>query len=324
MRALLAVISADRISHFAILLAGALCGILVFFVAVPLALSSPFPALREGTWIIDRPSAHTATPITLPADLAERDTAGESEMIIPWSFVSLPESGSASTFEPAELGDPEPAGGMVTGSISEPGSRPSNGVERPAPTKQAVAIMDAVDDYLWEVYQRAPAKRDSTGDFTWKDPAAAKRFGMSMPTYVISGMDSDFREQLYHAGRAMDADGIRWSILSAFRDDYRQSIASGLKAGASNSLHGGKHRTGGYGHGQAVDVTSADDNASAVWHWIDVHGGKFGLYRPMPGADPSHVQPKGSWHKLAATLREGRARLTQEASAAATAQTTAR
>src|SRR5207248_1387597 len=122
----------------------------------------------------------------------------------------------------------------------------------PAP-ERAAAIMDEVDDYLWEVYQRAPAKRDGSGDFTWKDPAAAKRFGISMPSYVIGGMDADFREQLYHAGRAMDAAGIRWSILSGFRDDYRQSIASGLKASASNSLHGGKRRTGGYGHGQAVD-----------------------------------------------------------------------
>ena len=119
--------------------------------------------------------------------------------------------------------------------------------------------MDEVDEYLWEVYQRAPAKRDGSGDFTWKDPAAAKRFGMPMPEYVIRGMDPDFREQLFHAGRAMDAAGIRWSMLSAFRDDYRQSIASGLHASASNSLHGGKRRTGGYGHGQAVDVTSADE-----------------------------------------------------------------
>src|ERR1700737_5302248 len=56
----------------------------------------------------------------------------------------------------------------------------------------------------------------------------------------------------------MDAAGIRWFILSGFRDDYRQTIASGLKAGASNSLHGGKARTGGCGHGQAVDITSAE------------------------------------------------------------------
>ena len=48
--------------------------------------------------------------------------------------------------------------------------------------------MDEVDDYLWEVYQRAPVKRDGSGDFTWKYPAAAKRFGLAMPAYVIGGM----------------------------------------------------------------------------------------------------------------------------------------
>ena len=127
-----------------------------------------------------------------------------------------------------------------------------------------------------------------------------------MPAYVISGMHPDFREQLYHAGRAMDAAGIRWAILSAFRDDYRQSIASGLKAGASNSLHGGTARTGGYGHGRAVDVTSEDGNPAAVWKWIDRHGAKYGLFRPMPGADPPHVQPLAQWNRIALALRQSR------------------
>ena len=166
--------------------------------------------------------------------------------------------------------------------------------------------MEEVDDYLWEVYQRVPVKKDGSGDFTWKDPAAAKRMGMPMPSYVVGGMDPDFREQLYHAGKAMDAAGLRWSMLSAFRDDYRQHLASGLKAGDSNSLHGGKARTGGYGHGQATDITGADGQESAVWRWIDRNGAKFGLSRPMPGADPAHVQSHGSWHKLAGALREAR------------------
>jgi hypothetical protein len=91
--------------------------------------------------------------------------------------------------------------------------------------------MEEVDEYLWEVYQRTAVKSDSSGDFTWKDLAAAKRAGMSVRDYVIGGMDADFREQLYHAGRAMDSNGINWSMLSAFRDDYRQSLASGFTKG---------------------------------------------------------------------------------------------
>jgi hypothetical protein len=56
----------------------------------------------------------------------------------------------------------------------------------------------------------------------------------------------------------MDAAGLQWSMLSAFRDDYRQGLASGYKAGVSNSLHGGSRRTGGYGHGRAIDITGPE------------------------------------------------------------------
>jgi hypothetical protein len=192
---------------------------------------------------------------------------------------------------------------------------------RDVDTKDAGArklgLMDPVDEYLWEVYQRQPVKKDSSGDFSWKDPAAAKHVGMTMEQYVIGGMDPDFREQLYHAGRAMDASGIHWSMLSAFRDDYRQNLASGFKAHGGNSLHGGSRATGGYGHGRAIDITTADGEASAVWHWIDVHGGGYGLRRPMPGADPAHIQPKSmAYHDLAHQLREARTRLANDMSGA--------
>ena len=182
-------------------------------------------------------------------------------------------------------------------------------LDKPGVTGKEVAKVfdDEVSQYLWEVYERMPTKKDGTGDFTWKDPAAAKRVSMVLPKYVIGGMDPDFREQLYHAGKAMDADGVRWSILSAFRDDYRQRIASGIKASGGNSLHGGSRRTGGYGHGQAVDMAAADDGEmSDVWHWIDKHGAKYGLFRPMPGYDPAHIQSRGEWRKLAASLRQAR------------------
>jgi hypothetical protein len=324
MRPFLAVGSADRISHSAILVAGALWGALVFFVAVPLALSNPFPSPRDGSWVIDRPVSQVAAAITPPPRLDSGEIARETERAVAWSFAAMPESGVASRWEPAALGEPQAQELLATATIPVPAPEPSSAsAARPA-SKHAASLLDEVDDYLWEVYQRAPVKRDGSGDFTWKDPAAAKHFGLPMPAYVIGGMDPDFREQLYHAGRAMDAAGVRWSLLSAFRDDYRQSIASGLKASASNSLHGGKARTGGYGHGQAVDVTSEDGNASPVWRWIDAHGRKYGLYRPMPGADPAHVQPTGSWRKIAVALRGDRARLTQEANAAAPARTSAR
>jgi hypothetical protein len=185
-----------------------------------------------------------------------------------------------------------------SGSILRRDRKPSGG-----------SAMDEVDDYLWEVYQRQPVKRDSTGDFTWKDPAAASRMGVSLQEYVIGGMDPGFREQLYRAGRAMDADGIQWSMLSAFRDDYRQRLASGFKARTGNSLHGGSRRTGGYGHGRAIDITTAEGNAEVVWHWLDVHGSKYGLQRPMPGNDPAHIQQAGEWNKISVAMHEARSRV---------------
>jgi hypothetical protein len=88
-------------------------------------------------------------------------------------------------------------------------------------------------------------------------------------------------------------------MLSAFRDDYRQRLASGFKASIGNSLHGGSRRTGGYGHGRAIDITSADgNNAEVVWEWIDKHGGEYGLRRPMPGPDPAHIQQTADTHKI--------------------------
>ena len=129
---------------------------------------------------------------------------------------------------------------------------------------------------------------------------------MPLQNYVIGGMDPEFREQLYHAGKAMDAAGIQWSLLSAFRDDYRQGIATGFKARVGNSLHGGSRATGGYGHGRAIDVVGLNGTSSEVWKWIDANGAKYGLYRPIPGPDPAHVQSRGDWRKLAVALRQTR------------------
>ena len=63
MRAPLPAMAADRISRSAILVAGLLCGALVFFVAIPLALSNPFPTLKEAEWVVHRSSLHIKVPI---------------------------------------------------------------------------------------------------------------------------------------------------------------------------------------------------------------------------------------------------------------------
>jgi hypothetical protein len=105
----------------------------------------------------------------------------------------------------------------------------------------------------------------------------------------------------------MDADGINWTFLSAFRDDYRQGIASGFKAHRGYSFHGGSVATGGYGHGCAADLAGSDpDSSDDVWKWLDQHGEQFRIRRPMRQSDPAHIQPFGGWHDVASQLRDKR------------------
>ena len=135
-------------------------------------------------------------------------------------------------------------------------------------------------------------------DFGWKDPKAAQRAGMSMMDYVIGGMDRRFKLKLFQTLRAAEDAGLSPGITSAFRDDYRQSIASGLKAANNRSYHGGSLR-GGYGHGLAADIVSVNGATRAqrwtsteiLWKWIDAHGKDFGIARPYLDRDPPHVAP---------------------------------
>lgn len=135
-------------------------------------------------------------------------------------------------------------------------------------------------------------------DFAWKDLEAAKKAGMSPLDYVIGGMDPGFKVQLFHALRALDEAGLMPGITSAFRDDYRQTIATGQKAQNDRSFHGGSFR-GGYGHGLAADIVSvkgetrADRLASSdvLWKWVDAHEKELGIGRPYLDRDAPHVGP---------------------------------
>jgi len=182
-----------------------------------------------------------------------------------------------------------------------------------------------IDRYLWALYERTP-KMDTIKvherrkvavkkkgksvivtksftklldeDFTWKDPKAADKAGMTMMDYVIGGMDRRFKLKLFRMLRAAEEAGLSPGITSAFRDDYRQSIASGLKAATDRSYHGGSFR-GGYGHGLAVDAVSVKGatreqrwtSTENLWKWIDRHGTDFGIGRPYLDKDPPHLAP---------------------------------
>jgi hypothetical protein len=103
---------------------------------------------------------------------------------------------------------------------------------------------------------------------------------------------------LFHTLHAAEQAGLSPGIASAFRDDYRQAIATGLKAASDRSYHGGSLR-GGYGRGLAADIVSVKGATRAqrwvttekLWKWIDEHGKEFGIGRPYLNRDPPHVAP---------------------------------
>jgi hypothetical protein len=241
---------------------------------------------------------------------------------------------TATLTDPAETIPPEtsPESDGVTPAIAnrEPGdvspaSQANKGIGSIEVLDECFAIDVCIDRYLWSLYQRTPKEdtvkideqrqvsikrkgkmvtvtrtfsRRADQDFSWKDPKAAEKVGMSMADYVIGGMDRDFKLKLFHLLLAAEQIGMSPGITSAFRDDYRQSIASGLKAASNRSYHGGSLR-GGYGHGLAADVVSVNGatraqrltSSQAFWKWIDTRGKDYGVGRPYLDHDPPHVGP---------------------------------
>jgi hypothetical protein len=209
---------------------------------------------------------------------------------------------------------------------------PAEEEEEPQPAARSVEPLDeclvvdiCIDEYLWSLYERTP-KVDTNkitdrikttvkvkgktrtvtkttvkyvvADFAWKDPIAAQKAGMSIKDYVIGGMDREFKLKLFRALRVIDDAGFMPGITSAFRDDYRQSIASGNKAASDSSFHGGSRR-GGYGHGLAIDLVSVKGatrlqrfaSSEELWKWVDAHEKELGVGRPYLNRDPPHIAP---------------------------------
>jgi hypothetical protein len=265
------------------------------------ALIMTFSFRSLGHRLLSLAIAAVACPFLIAPSARDEAPAvqtASAERVLPLEAAPETEPAGAPAGE-AELQEEPPPASSGEGELIASRGVPSGA---PAPDPE----MDAVNQYLWSVYQRTTTKHDGSGDFTWKDVAAAARLGMSLGDYVIGGMDRDFRELLYRAGLAIDAAGIRWTILSAFRDDYRQVMASGYKAVIGNSLHGGSATVGGYGHGCAIDIIDGDLKSRVLWTWLDANSAPLGLERPLAGLDPAHVQPRGPWHAVAAALRNER------------------
>lgn len=245
-----------------------------------------------------------------------------------------PETEAEATSEPtvklasADPGDVVPQdavspAAIASGPVTE--SKASPPADTVAVLDECVAMDACIDRYLWTLYQRTP-KEDSIKvedrravtvkrkgkmvtvmrsftklvdeDFAWKDPKAADHAKMALMDYVIGGMDKSFKQKLFRMMLAAEAAGLSPGITSAFRDDYRQEIASGLKAASNRSYHGGSLR-GGYGHGLAADIvsTKGDNRAQrwasteVLWKWVDTNGKALGIGRPYLDHDPPHVGP---------------------------------
>jgi hypothetical protein len=221
--------------------------------------------------------------------------------------------------------DPDARATLADPVIKVPFVEPEVNMSPLEASDECVLTEDCIDQYLWSVYERtrkvdtikvqerikATVKKNGKSrtvtktitklvdeDFTWKDPHAAQKTGMSVAQYVIGGMDRGFKVRLYHLFRALDDAGLAPGMTSGFRDDYRQSIASGHKAATGNSYHGGSRR-GGYGHGLAADVVSVKGetrserwiSSERMWKWIDAHGKEYGIGRPYLDKDPPHIAP---------------------------------
>jgi len=212
----------------------------------------------------------------------------------------------------AALAHSDAAAAVADPVIKVPLAEPEVNVSPLEASDECVLSEACIDQYLWSVYDRAPKvdtikveeqikttvkKNGKTRtvtktvtklvneDFTWKDPDAAEKAGMSVAQYVIGGMDRAFKARLYHLFRALDDAGLAPGMTSGFRDDYR-------------SYHGGSLR-GGYGHGLAADIVSVKGetrserciSSEILWKWIDAHGQEYGIGRPYLDKDPPHIAP---------------------------------
>ena len=293
--------------------AGPLRALLAHAVASVAAVTTSHRELGEPA------TASAAAPATDAAtiDPGPRETfglAGVSAAEAPVVEAASPDAGPTPPPETrVALFSPDP--------VEEEAQAAARAVE---PLDECLVVDICIDEYLWALYERTPkvdtnkvtkqikttvkTKKGKTrtvtktitdyvvADFTWKDPAAAQKVGMSLKDYVIGGMDRRFKLQLFRALRMMDDAGFMPGITSAFRDDYRQSIASGNKAASDSSFHGGSRR-GGYGHGLAIDLVSVKGQtrlqrfaaSEELWKWVDAHETELGVGRPYLDRDPPHV-----------------------------------
>jgi hypothetical protein len=303
-------------------------------VAVPPAEANPMGATGNPVVTAASPVIATGIPaITMPPAISSADLETAAELLAEVTVDVTAAPGKQQPIVVAALTDPAEVLPQETPSVqaSIPGTAdplPQDAATIPGRIEivgECLVAEPCIDQFLWALYERTRKEdtikevdhykvkvrkkgklvtvtRTSTrlvpNDFTWKDPKAAERLGMSMIDYVIGGMEKSFKLKLFYMLQAAENAGLSPGITSAFRDDYRQSIASGLKAASDRSYHGGSSR-GGYGHGLAADIVSTKGatkpqrwvTTEALWKWVDANGKQYGIGRPYLDRDPPHVGP---------------------------------
>jgi D-alanyl-D-alanine carboxypeptidase len=303
-------------------------------VAVPQAEANPMGATGNPVVTAGNPVIAAGIPaITMPPAISSADLETAAELLAEVTVDVTAAPGKQHPIVVAALTDPaevlpqeSPAVQAAIFGTADP--LPQDAATIPGRIEivgECLVAEPCIDQFLWALYERTRKEdtikevdrynvkvrkkgklvtvtRTSTrlvpNDFTWKDPKAAERLGMSMIDYVIGGMEKSFKLKLFYMLHAAENAGLSPGITSAFRDDYRQSIASGLKAASDRSYHGGSSR-GGYGHGLAADIVSTKGatkpqrwvTTEALWKWVDANGKDFGIGRPYLDRDPPHVGP---------------------------------
>ena len=291
--------------------------------AVASADAGPVGALLART--IASVGAASHRELGAPADASAAAPASDAATVDPAARETTFGLASVSATEAPVIEAPEKRVPLVSLFRPEPVEEEAPSAARAVePLDECLVVDICIDEYLWSLYERTPKvdtnkvtaqikttvknKKGKTrtvtktitnyvvADFGWKDPIAAQKVGMSLKDYVIGGMDRGFKLKLFRALRVMDDAGFMPGITSAFRDDYRQSIASGNKAASDSSFHGGSRR-GGYGHGLAIDLVSVKGAtrlqrfaaSEELWKWVDAHEKELGVGRPYLDRDPPHI-----------------------------------
>src|SRR5262245_44266842 len=165
----------------------------------------------------DRHVKATLAPVDAIAALARSDAA-----------LASPELRTA-------LADPDAMATLADPVIKVPLVEPEVNVSPLEASDECVLGEGCLDQFLWSVYGRttkvetikvqerikATVKKNGKSrtvtktitklvdeDFTWKDPHAAEKAGMSVAQYVIGGMDRGFKVRLYRLFRALDDAGL--------------------------------------------------------------------------------------------------------------------